>query len=123
MENWAPSYWLINGKSYPDTPAISALHGSKLLLRYVNAGIDNHTMTMLGMHATLVGRDGFALAHPFDVVSETIASGQTVDELATVPATVGAHLALYNAQLHLSNGALGAPAHDNGGALTFVDVT
>jgi FtsP/CotA-like multicopper oxidase with cupredoxin domain len=130
MESWKPSYWLINGKAYPDTRLtdtlgnpVSPAAGSKLLLRYVNAGLDNNTMTMLGMHARLVGRDGYALANPFDVVSETIASGQTVDEIASIPAAAsGSHLPLYNRQLHLSNGALGAPAHDDGGMLTFVDV-
>jgi FtsP/CotA-like multicopper oxidase with cupredoxin domain len=124
LENWKPQYWLINGKAYPDTAPLSAAAGSKLLLRYVNAGLDNHTMTMLGMHARLVARDGWPLGNPGDIVSETIASGQTIDELAAVPAgSAGARLALYNRQLHLSNGTLGSAGHSPGGMLTFVDVT
>ena len=37
--NWAPPYWLINGKAYPDTSPIHAgAAGQRVLLRYVNAG-------------------------------------------------------------------------------------
>ena len=124
LEKWNPQYWLINGKAYPDTAHIDAAQGTKLLLRYVNAGLDQNTMTMLGMRATLIARDGWPLGDPFGVIAETVASGQTVDELASVPAgSAGSSLALYNRQLHLSNGVLGAPGHSPGGMLTFVDVT
>jgi FtsP/CotA-like multicopper oxidase with cupredoxin domain len=124
LEHWKPQYWLINGKAYPDTDHVAAAAGSTLLLRFVNAGIDQNTMTMLGMRARLLARDGWPLANPFSVVSETIASGQTVDELASVPAgSAGSHLALYNRQLHLTNGVLGSSGHSPGGMLTFVDVT
>jgi FtsP/CotA-like multicopper oxidase with cupredoxin domain len=124
LENWKPQYWLINGKAYPDTAHVSAAAGSKLLLRYINAGLDNNTMTMLGMHARLAARDGWPLANVSDVVAETIPSGQSIDEIASVPAgSAGSSLALYNRQLHLSNGTLGSSGHSPGGMLTFVDVT
>jgi FtsP/CotA-like multicopper oxidase with cupredoxin domain len=124
LENWKPQYWLINGKAYPDTAHVSAAAGSKLLLRYINAGLDNNTMTMLGMHARLAARDGWPLANVSDIVAETIPSGQSIDEIASVPAgSAGSSLALYNRQLHLSNGTLGSTGHSPGGMLTFVDVT
>jgi FtsP/CotA-like multicopper oxidase with cupredoxin domain len=124
LEHWQPQYWLINGKAHPDTAHLSAAAGSNLLLRYVNAGLDNNTMTMLGMHARLAARDGWPLVNPYTVVSETIPSGQSIDEIAAVPAgSAGQSLALYNRQLHLSNGTLGSAGHSPGGMLTFVDVT
>ncbi|HEV7639896.1 MAG TPA: multicopper oxidase domain-containing protein [Gaiellaceae bacterium] len=124
LENWKPQYWLINGKAYPDTAHVSAAAGSKLLLRYINAGLDNNTMTMLGMHARLTARDGWPLANVSDIVAETIPSGQSIDEIASVPAgSAGSSLALYNRQLHLSNGTLGSAGSSPGGMLTFVDVT
>jgi FtsP/CotA-like multicopper oxidase with cupredoxin domain len=124
LEQWQPQYWLINGKAYPDTAHLSAAAGSNLLLRYVNAGLDNNTMTMLGMHARLAARDGWPLVNPYTIVAETIPSGQSIDEIAAIPAgSAGQSLALYNRQLHLSNGTLGSAGHSPGGMLTFVDVT
>jgi FtsP/CotA-like multicopper oxidase with cupredoxin domain len=117
--SWSPRYWLINGKAYPDTAEISAAPGDRLLLRYANAGLDHHTMTLLGMHQRIVGRDAAKLGYPFDVVAETIASGQTMDAIATVPAGApgGAKFALYNRQLRITN-----VNEFPGGMLTLIDV-
>ena len=124
MNEWAPTYWLINGRAHPQTAEIAAQPGNAVLLRYVNAGHDNTTMTMLGMHARLIARDARRLGNPFDVVAETIPAGATADEIATVPAgaTSGSGFALYNRQLHLTNGAPGSPQHSPGGMLTFIRV-
>jgi hypothetical protein len=81
-------------------------------------------MTMLGMRARLAARDGWPLVNPYDIVAETIPSGQSIDEIAAVPSgSAGSSLPLYNRQLHLSNGTLGSAGHTPGGMLTFVDVT
>ena len=50
MTNYLATYWLINGKAYPDTAPIAATAGQRVLLRYLNAGYDNTSMTLLGMH-------------------------------------------------------------------------
>jgi FtsP/CotA-like multicopper oxidase with cupredoxin domain len=115
---WAPRYWLINGKAYPDTGSIPADPGDRLLLRYLNAGEDHHTMTLLGAHQQVFAKDAYPLPFPFDVVAETIAAGQTADMIVTVPAAAAdSKLALYSRQLHVTNG-------DSfpGGMLTFIDV-
>ena len=39
MRKYAPKYFLINGKAYPDTVSFSADAGKIVLLRYVNAGL------------------------------------------------------------------------------------
>ena len=119
MLNWAPTYWLINGKAYPQTDPISAPAGSKVLLRYLNAGFDNTSMALLGAHELVVAQDAFRLTS-FQAVSETIAAGQTTDALVTAPAA-GARFALYNRQLHLTNGAFGSSAYSSpGGMMTFI---
>ena len=43
MYDYLATYWLINGKAYPDTAPITATAGQRVLLRYVNAGYDNTT--------------------------------------------------------------------------------
>jgi FtsP/CotA-like multicopper oxidase with cupredoxin domain len=119
MLYWAPTYWLINGKAYPQTDPISAPGGSKILLRYLNAGFDNTSMALLGAHERVIARDAYPV-NPFDAVSETIAAGQTTDAILTAPAS-GASFPLSNRQLHLTNGTAGTPAYSfPGGMMTFI---
>ena len=124
MNNWAPQYWLINGTSYPDTRDIVVQPGKRVLVRYLNAGIDNNTMTMLGLHERLLARDAYPLTNPYDVVSQTFPSGGTADALITIPATAssGTKFPLYNRNLRLVNGTLASPNRNPGGMLTFINV-
>ncbi len=116
--NYSPKYWLINGKAYPQTSNVPANAGDKVLLRYVNAGSFNHTMTMLGMHQRVIAKDAYP-GFPYQVVAETIPAGSTLDTIVTVPgsASTGTKFPLYNRQLHLTNG-----SSFPGGMLTFITV-
>ncbi|MGZ5392983.1 MAG: multicopper oxidase domain-containing protein, partial [Mycobacterium sp.] len=76
MRNYAPRHFLINGKAYPDTDAITGNAGNKLLLRYVNAGIQHHSMGVLGLRQIFVAKDGSVLPMlNHNVVAETLAPG------------------------------------------------
>jgi FtsP/CotA-like multicopper oxidase with cupredoxin domain len=121
MRTFAPKYWLINGRSYPDTSDIHVSAGQRLLLRYVNAGFDNTTMALLGAHERVIAGDAFALANPFDADAETIPAGATIDAILTIPAA-GGRFPIYNRQLHLTNGAgtLDSAGYFPGGMMTFV---
>jgi FtsP/CotA-like multicopper oxidase with cupredoxin domain len=127
MYTYRATYWLINGKAYPDTAPIPAPAGQRrLLLRYVNGGFDNTTMQLLGMHQRVVARDARLLNNAFDANAETVPAGATEDAIATVPAGGAPSsngFALYNRQLHLTNGAqtgtTPSPA-TGGGMLTFI---
>ena len=116
LTNYDPRYWLINGKAYPDTANIVAFAGQQVLFRYLNAGLFDHTLQVLGMHQTVIAGDGHPLEVPYQVVSLTVASGQTFDLLGAPP-TPGVLLALYSANLYVTNG-------DDfpGGMLTFIEV-
>jgi FtsP/CotA-like multicopper oxidase with cupredoxin domain len=127
IHGYVATYWLINGKAYPDTaPGITATAGQRVLLRYLNAGYDNTTMMLLGMHERVVARDARLLNNPFDANAETIPAGATEDAIATVPAgsapsTQG--FPLYNRQQHLTNGAQTGQSPTpttGGGMLTFI---
>lgn len=122
--NWAPSYWLINGRAHPQTDELDVHAGDHLLLRYVNAGGEHVTMTLLGRDTRVVARDAYPLANPIDVVAQTIPAGATADGVVTIPAAAAAgdRYPLYNRQLRLTNGAPGAPDHAPGGMLTFIRV-
>jgi FtsP/CotA-like multicopper oxidase with cupredoxin domain len=57
--DYAPKYWLMNGEAYPDTDPIPVTAGDRLLMRYLNAGLAQHTMAVLGFHQTVVAGDGY----------------------------------------------------------------
>jgi hypothetical protein len=123
MRNYAPKYFLINGKAYVSgfTGDIEVTQGSHLLLRYVNAGLQSHAMSTLGIAQKVIATDGFAFAHPHSMVAETIATGQTLDTLVTIPssAPLGTQFSLFDANLMLRN----ANGTGLGGMLTFLKVT
>jgi FtsP/CotA-like multicopper oxidase with cupredoxin domain len=122
MYGYHATYWLINGKTYPDTDPIHAPGGQQLLLRYVNAGYDNTSMMLLGMHEHVIARDANLLPNAFDADTETIPAGGTEDVIATVPTRPSAMpngFPLYNRQLNLSNGAP-SEQHTPGGMMTFI---
>lgn len=114
-----PTYRLINGKAYPQIPAISAVGGDKVLLRYVNAGSEQATTTMLGIDAKMVGRSGSLLNAPFGFVAQTFPAGLAADAIATVPAGSGRSYPIYDRHLGLVNG---TPASSPGGRIRFIEV-
>ena len=85
LRNFNPQYYLINGKAYPGTAAFSVAAGDRVLLRYVNAGLQAHSLSTLGLTQTIIAQDGSPYAFSHDVVAETIATGQTLDTLVTIP--------------------------------------
>lgn len=119
MRKYAPKYFLINGKAYPGTASIFADAGDAVLLRYVNAGLTSHHMGILGLSQTVVGQDGSPFTYSHKMISETIAPGQTLDAIVTIPsALTGTKYALYDSNLLLRN----TNAAGFGGMLTFLTV-
>jgi FtsP/CotA-like multicopper oxidase with cupredoxin domain len=119
MRNYQPRYRLINGVAYPDTAEIAiAAVGDRVLLRYVNAGLEPHSMGLLGLHQTVIANDGSPLLYSHTVVADTLAPGETQDTIATIPLTAasGSKFALYDASLLLRN----SSAAGAGGMLTFL---
>jgi FtsP/CotA-like multicopper oxidase with cupredoxin domain len=121
MRDFKPRYWLINGKAYPDTAAISTTISDTLLLRVVNAGLLPHSMGLLGLDQALLATDGSPLPFQRDIVVQTLAPGQTADFSVDIPKVApagGAKYALYDTNLLLhNNGAAGY-----GGMMTFIDL-
>lgn len=121
---YRPHYWLINGRSYPDTvkPAddpslpgqpfsalIAARPGEKVLLRFVNLGYELHTLQLLGLPLRIIGQDAKLLRGyhgedlSYSATGLTIAAGQTVDVLVT--ASRPGIYPLYNRSYHKNTNA------------------
>jgi FtsP/CotA-like multicopper oxidase with cupredoxin domain len=133
LNSLAPKYWLINGKTYPNTDPIVTAASDKVLVRYVNAGLQHHSMALLGLHQTIVAADAQPAVHQTTVVAETVPAGGTLDTIIMMPASAPANAkyVLFEAAQHMDNaGALSTPANPNpaytpitfGGMLTFLTV-
>lgn len=131
LTKYAPKYWLINGKGYPNTDAISTAEGHKVLLRYINAGLFHHSMSLLGLHQLELATNGKLAANPMQVVAETVPAGSTLDALVTMPspAPTNAKYLVFEAAMHLDNNSVpSTPANSNpaytpiafGGMMTFL---
>ena len=103
---YRPEYWLINGRSYPDTvkPAddpslptqpyaagILAYPEEKVLLRFVNVGYQQHSIQILGIPLKVIGQDATPVqglgGEDLSYWKDTLyfAAGQTVDAVFTAP--------------------------------------
>lgn len=123
MRQYRPQYYLINGKPYPATDSVNVNANETLLLRYVNAGLQAHSMSALGFSQTIIAQDGNQNANGRTVVAETIATGQTLDTLASVPnATDGTQYPLYDASLFLRNNTGNGTYAGLGGMLTMITI-
>ncbi|MCW2503795.1 MAG: Multicopper oxidase, partial [Actinomycetia bacterium] len=80
-----PTYRLINGKAFPETDPVATDVGRKVLLRYVNAGLDAHPMTTLGTDQWVAGEDARATSYPEGAVTVPLAPGKTIDAIASLP--------------------------------------
>jgi len=114
--DYHPTYWLINGKSYPATANITSNPGDQVLLRYLNAGFDHPSMAFLGGYQTVFAKDGYPLANAFDVTAEIVPAGTTADMIVDTTGLEGS-FPLYNRNMYVTNGDAFP-----GGMLTFIEV-
>ena len=120
MLDYAPRYWLINGKAFPNTDKILADQGDRVLMRFLNAGFQNHTMQTLGLRQQVIGIDGYGLRFFEDIASRDIGAGQSADVIAELPllpagTPAGTQYAVYSGRLLLNN-----QSAFPGGMLTFI---
>ncbi len=123
MRNYKPKYSLINGKTFPNTDSVDVVANDRVLLRYVNAGLQAHAMSTLGLAQTIIAQDGSPYSLSHNVVAETIATGESLDTIVTIPpsATNGMKFAVYDANMLLrNNSGTGTTNSGFGGMLTFL---
>lgn len=103
--NYDPNYWVINGRSYPDTilsdsdivgtelefrqpvsSLIQAEGNERILLRMANLGYEQQTMHMLGIRMTVVGHDAtFLGALSYETDALYIGPGEARDVIFEAP--------------------------------------
>ncbi len=83
---YAPKYFLINGKAYAtgDTPVEIGTNGSRLMLRFLNAGLRTLVPVIQGFFMNVVAEDGFPVRHPHAQYSLMLPAGKTFDSIFTL---------------------------------------
>ncbi len=72
-----------NGKSFPATAPLTARLGQKVLIRYMNEGMQIHPMHLHGMPMLVVAKDGYPLPQPYYCDTLNIAPGDRWDVIVT----------------------------------------
>jgi FtsP/CotA-like multicopper oxidase with cupredoxin domain len=143
--DFAPSFWAMNGRCYPDTLApngnptstaagrlqyqpnsslITANEGDRVLLRVANLGYQNHSLTADGITLTLVAKDASLLQgrdgskHYLTSNSVQVGPGESRDVLFTAPAP-GTYLLYDRDYGFLNNGGGGG----YGGQMTEIRIS
>ena len=79
--NDGPLGFTLNGKSFPATEPIVARKGQKVLVRYMNEGLQIHPMHLHGLAQEVIALDGHLLPQPYFQDTVMVAPGQRVDVL------------------------------------------
>ena len=113
-------YHVLNGKSFPDTDVIDVRPGDSVLVRSVNAGVTDKSMSLLGLHQTLLARNASQYTDPQTFTSPLVGPGETADLAVQIPANAAAQqrYALIDAGRQMNHG----NSYGFGGALTFLNV-
>jgi FtsP/CotA-like multicopper oxidase with cupredoxin domain len=73
------AYYVINGKSFPDTQPINLKHGQTVRLRIIGASEMMHPMHLHGGFFNIVAEDGHTLQTPIQKDTLQVAPGETYD--------------------------------------------
>lgn len=115
--DYKPRYFLINGQPFGDPGKVipSVNTGERVLLRFLNAGLETHVPTLLGTHVRLLAEDGNLYPHVKEQYSVVLPAGKTVDALLEPGAT--GRLPILDRRLNLTN-----DTEPDGGMLAYVNV-
>ena len=117
-----PSSWyVINGKSFPDTQPINVKHGQTVHIRLIGADtMMMHPMHMHGHTFNIVAEDGHMLAQPIQKDTVQVAPGETYDLTFYAWAAPGS---IYPFHCHILSHLMnpGQSGEDMGGLITLIE--
>ncbi|RMF42911.1 MAG: hypothetical protein D6751_11300 [Deltaproteobacteria bacterium] len=112
-------YYLVNGQPYSQARSpmnVAASAGQTVMLRLLNAGLDNVAPTLQGVgYMAQQAEDAFGYPYARSEYSVDLPAGKTVDATITVPAA--GYAALYDRRLNL---AWKGGGKDSGGQLVYL---
>jgi hypothetical protein len=103
VDGYRPRFFLLNGQPFSGAaaPAISAVAGDRVLLRLVNAGLENHVPQLLGGYFDVVAEDGYPAPVKRSQTATLLPASKTMDVVFT-PAASGTYT-LFDRRLRLVN--------------------
>ncbi len=112
-------YYVINGKSFPDTEPMHVKHGQTIHVRLINIGELIHPMHLHGHFFTLAAQDGQMLATPQRMETLTTAPGESYDLVFSAWATPGS---IYPFHCHVLSHVMnpGDTGDEMGGLITLI---
>lgn len=109
VNGYRPQFFLVNGEPYDGTaPAAIASGGDNVLLRLINAGIDNRSVQLLGGHFQVLAEDGRRLPTTKSQANALLPAAKSLDVMFT-PTASGTY-PLFDRRGKLVNG----PVHGGG---------
>jgi FtsP/CotA-like multicopper oxidase with cupredoxin domain len=113
-------YYVINGKSFPDTQPMHVRHGQTIHVRLINIGELIHPMHMHGHFFTVVAQDGQILDSPQKMDTITTAPGESYDLLFYAWAAPGS---IYPFHCHILSHVMNPddPPDQMGGLITLIE--
>jgi hypothetical protein len=103
VSGYVPRFFLINGAPFDGTlPPALASTGDDILLRVINAGLDNHALQLIGGYFEVLGEDGHRAPTGKSQFNALLPPAKSLDLLLT-PTAAGSY-ALFDRRLRLSNG-------------------
>lgn len=113
-------YFVINGKSYPDTQPINVKHGQNVRIRLIGASEMMHPMHLHGHFFNIVAEDGRTMAQPIQKDTVQVAPGETYDLIFNAWAAPGSIYPFHcHILTHLMNP--GQSADQMGGLIVLVE--
>jgi FtsP/CotA-like multicopper oxidase with cupredoxin domain len=119
---YSPQYFLISGVSYTNglLPVFAGSPGDRILVRFLNAGLDYRAPTLNGGYFSLLSEDGNLLPFPRETYTAMLSPLKTMDALFSVaPSAPPQTFPLYDRRLGLVN----STSQEAGGMLTHLDVS
>ncbi|GER84027.1 hypothetical protein KTAU_26640 [Thermogemmatispora aurantia] len=113
-------YYVINGKSFPDTQPLHVKHGQTVRLRLIGADtLSIHPMHLHGHTFTVIAQDGHPLTQPYQRDTLQVAPGETYDLIFTAWAAPGS---IYPFHCHILSHLMnpGQNASEMGGLVMLV---
>jgi FtsP/CotA-like multicopper oxidase with cupredoxin domain len=107
--DYQPRYFLMNGMSYPDerllhiNGKVPFFKGERLLIRFLNAGLETHVPQLQGLYMALWSEDGNRLQYPREVYGFELPPGKTADAIVVSVKNPPWHYPLYDGKLNLTN--------------------
>ena len=115
--SYKPKYFLINGQPYSSglLPLPAGNINDRILLRFVNAGLETHVPVLQDLYMNVVAEDGYAYKYTKEQYSLILPAHKTKDAII-VPTAAGTY-PVYDRRLRLTNADT-----STGGLLTFLNV-